>query len=194
MAKNLDLTAALQKLIDCTEGTETSLGALIDQLKSRGLGPLLLIPSLIVLLPTGAIPGIPSACGLTIFIIAIQLCFGDERPWLPKRIKDITISREKLNQGVHASKPYTKRIDAIFKPRLDWLMSKWIKRIIAFICGVTGLMMIPLEVIPFAAALPALAISLTAIGFTTEDGLVICCGLLATSGSVYLVITQVLAA
>ncbi|MBT0585260.1 exopolysaccharide biosynthesis protein [Alteromonas oceanisediminis] len=192
MSDRLKLTDVLQKLVDDTEGSETSLGELINHLKSRGFGPLLLVPSLIAILPTGAIPGIPSACGITIFLIAIQLCYGDERPWLPKRLEDISIKRDKLKKGVESAKPYTTKIDAIFEPRMPWLTQNWVKRIIALLCGLTGLLMIPLEVLPFAAAVPGTAIALTAIGLTTEDGILITGGFVATVISAYLVYSQFL--
>ena len=46
-------------------GDTTSLGEVIERFEDRGFGPLLLMPALIALLPTGAIPGVPTLCGIT---------------------------------------------------------------------------------------------------------------------------------
>ena len=54
---------------------KTSLGKVIERFEDRGFGPLLLVPALVALLPTGAIPGVPTICGITLFFICIQICF-----------------------------------------------------------------------------------------------------------------------
>lgn len=46
--------------------------------------------------------------------------------------------------------------------------------------------MIPLEVVPFAVALPAFALTLTAIGMTNRDGVFIGLGMIIQLGTVYL--------
>ena len=48
--------------------------------------------------------------------------------------------------------------------------------------------MIPLELLPFAVALPALAILLAAIGLMTEDGILILLATFLLLGTLYLVI------
>lgn len=47
---------------------KTSLGEVIERFDDRG-GPLLLAPALVALLPTGATPGVPTICGITMFFI-----------------------------------------------------------------------------------------------------------------------------
>ncbi|RVU29638.1 exopolysaccharide biosynthesis protein [Neptunomonas marina] len=185
------LTDLLEKLVDDTEGDDTSIGELVKQLESRGLGAMLIVPALIGILPTSAVPGVPSLCGITIFLIAIQGVMGDPSPWLPKRLTSITLSRDRFLKGVNYARPFAQRLDKIFKPRLKFMTQQWSKRAIAFACGITGLLMIPLELVPFLAALPALAVLFTAVGITTNDGVVVIAGCTFSAGSIYLVLTQV---
>ena len=77
----------MDDLLDKTTG-KASVGDVVNKFESRGFGPLLLLPALIALLPTGAIPGVPSICGVTLCIICLQMAFGDEHPWLPAVLKN----------------------------------------------------------------------------------------------------------
>ena len=86
MSKN-KVSDIMDDLLDKTTG-EVSVGDVVNKFESRGFGPLLLLPALIALLPTGAIPGVPSICGVTLCIICLQMAFGDEHPWLPAVLKN----------------------------------------------------------------------------------------------------------
>ncbi|MBR9790503.1 MAG: exopolysaccharide biosynthesis protein [Gammaproteobacteria bacterium] len=74
----------MDDLLDKTTG-EVSVGDVVNKFESRGFGPFLLLPALIALLPTGAIPGVPSICGVTLCIICLQMAFGDEHPLVTRR-------------------------------------------------------------------------------------------------------------
>lgn len=86
MSKN-KVSDIMDDLLDKTTG-KASVGDVVNKFESRGFGPLLLLPALIALLPTGAIPGVPSICGVTLSIICLQIAFGDEHPWLPAVLKN----------------------------------------------------------------------------------------------------------
>ncbi|GAB4199088.1 MAG: exopolysaccharide biosynthesis protein [Wenzhouxiangellaceae bacterium] len=190
MSQEMDITDVLEAVVDASDDDEVALCEIVDQLENRGFGPILLAPALIVLLPTGAIPGIPTACGTLIFLIALQMVWSDQSPWLPKRLKQVSFSHEKLSKAVQRIKPYTQKIDRCFKPRLTLLVEPPFSRVIATLIGLVGLSMIPLELVPFAAALPALAIILAAIGLSTKDGVMVIIAALVASGAFYLVKSQ----
>lgn len=187
----MGITDVLQQILDKTSGEEIKFGEIVKLLESRGFGSLFMAPALIALLPTGAIPGIPSICGIAIFLIAIQILLGNKHPWIPEKFRKITFKREKLVSAIEKIEPVTKKLDQWFKPRLSILTEGFAKRLIALLCAIVGLSMIPLEVIPFAAALPALAVILLAIGLITNDGVVILFAVLAFVISLYLVISNV---
>ncbi|MDY6976259.1 MAG: exopolysaccharide biosynthesis protein [Pseudomonadota bacterium] len=165
----------------------TSLGKVIERFEDRGFGPLLLIPALIALLPTGAIPGVPTLCGITLFFICTQVAMGKSSPWLPKFIKDKEVSSEKLDSAVEKAKPFAQKTEKIIKPRLSYLSRSPSKNIIAAYCAVAAICMIPLEVLPFAVAMPAFALCVTALGITNRDGAFLIVGTLLQLGTGYLV-------
>ncbi|MCW8090899.1 exopolysaccharide biosynthesis protein [Alteromonas sp. ASW11-130] len=192
MAASINLTEAMDELVKNSSGEKATVHDMVEALENRGYGPLLLAPSIIVILPTGAIPGVPSICGITIFLITIQLVFGKMHPWLPQQFEKVEFERDTLKSGVEKVKPYTKKIDKLFRPRLEFFIQPIVMRLLALVCGLTALLMIPLEVIPFAAALPALAVGFIGIGLSTKDGMMALIGLLIATGSVYLVLNQII--
>ncbi|QPG06812.1 exopolysaccharide biosynthesis protein [Salinimonas marina] len=167
----------LDKLVEDTQETVT-VEDVVSSFEERGFGPLLLIPSLLVILPTGAIPGVPSICGITLFMVCIQLAAGRDHPWLPKALRERSISHDKLEKATEKSRPYICKIENLFTSRFTVISNKAMRTFIAALSAIVALSMIPLEVMPFAASLPALALTLTAVGITYRDGVVIAIGLL----------------
>ena len=184
--KRMGITDVLESVKENAEGEKVELGEVVEHLENRGFGPILLAPALVALLPTGAIPGIPSACGILIFLIAIQMAWGKKHPWLPKRLKSIGFSQDKLGTVIDKATPYTKKVDRWFKPRVSILSEGIVKRAVAVLCALAGLVMIPLELVPFAVMLPAFSIVLAAVGLSTEDGIVISIASIIMVSSFYL--------
>jgi hypothetical protein len=54
---------------------------------------------------------------------------------------------------------------------LTFITNNIVNRLIALVAALTAQLMIPLELVPFAAALPALAIICLGLSVSTEDGL-----------------------
>lgn len=183
------ISGLLEKLVDSNDNTKLSVGKIIERFEDRGFGPLLLIPALIALLPTGAIPGVPTLCGITLFLICAQVALGKPTPWLPKKLTHREIETEKLNDAVEHAKPVVKKAETLLKPRIKILSASPWKNIIAGFCALASLCMIPLEALPFAVALPAFALTLIAIGMTNRDGVFIGLGMLVQLGTVYLILT-----
>lgn len=172
------LTETLQAIQDETDGDSISFGDIVAALNNRGFGALLTGPALIVVLPTGAIPGIPSLCAILIILIAAQIVIGRSYPWIPKRLETISFDRQKYKMIVEKSKPYTEWVDGFFHKRLKFLTQDSAQRVIAVLCILLGMSMIPLELVPFAAALPAIAILIFGLSLSVRDGLLASCGFL----------------
>ncbi|MGQ7242500.1 exopolysaccharide biosynthesis protein [Salinicola sp. V024] len=177
MAERLKLTAIFETLDRQVEDDTITLQDIIDTFNARGFGPVVLLPALIALLPTGGVPGVPSVCGTFIALMAIQLVFGRKSPWLPKALGERGVSHDRWHRVTQRAKPWTRRIDRFLQPRLRWLMGDITQRLLALLMVVLGLSMIPLELLPFAAAIPALAIAVMALGLTAGDGLMMLMGL-----------------
>jgi hypothetical protein len=176
MAQSTTLTRLLEQLDEVDAGKKLRLQDIVDNFESRGFGPLLVLPALIVLLPTGAIPGIPTLCGSFIAMVAIQLVFGKSSPWLPGRLAERGFDHGRFHRAVKRLKPWTRRFDKLLKPRLQVLLNPLSRRLIALLAVLLALSMIPLELLPFAAAIPALAIALMGLGLVAHDGLLMAIG------------------
>lgn len=143
-----------------------------DVMEKRGFGPMLALPSFIACTPIGAIPGIPSLAGGTILLIALQILLGRRHPWLPQRVKQLNCDADQLRYIVEKVKPYAVRVDRFLVPRCFFMRQPVFRSFIALCCAGCGLVMIPLELIPFMGLIPAFAVFIMAIGMATDDGAV----------------------
>ena len=124
----------------------------------------------------------PSLCAIFIALIAVQQLFGRQSPWLPRKLRERGISHDKLHRSVERVRPWTRRIDRLLAQRLDILLQPVARRFIAVLVIALALAMIPLELLPFAAAMPALAITVIGLGMTADDGLLLLIGVLLAAG------------
>ena len=177
------LTGMLDVLADDDSTHDVTLGEVVASFEDRGFGPLLLVPALIALLPTGAIPGVPTVCGVTLFLICSQLVAGRDSPWLPAWLKNRAVTQQKLNRAVKKARPWCEKLESFFCHRLDAVTGPVCRRFLALFSGLMALAMIPLELMPFAAAMPALAITVTALGLTYKDGAAVIVGVVLQAGT-----------
>ncbi|MDT0619727.1 exopolysaccharide biosynthesis protein [Salinisphaera sp. P385] len=170
MSHRDDLTGLLSRMRDNFDGDHFTIQEMIEAIEDRGFGPLLLAPALFVMPPIGVIPGVPTLMALVIVLLAGQLALGQRHPWLPRRLREITIERKKFDLAYDRIVPVTRRIDRFLHPRLSRLTQPPAPRLIAVACLLLALCMIPLELVPFAAVVPAAAIALLALALSVRDG------------------------
>jgi hypothetical protein len=182
------LTGIFDTLLDHTDGQKVSIDSLLSALDNRSYGPLLLLPSLLALGPTGAIPGMSIAMGSVIILIAVQMLFKHGQPWLPDRILSFEFERERLESAVEKSRPYVERLQRLIRPRLTELTTRPWSYAIPVFSILFALTMFPLAVVPFGVALPAAAMTLLSIGMTMKDGYFVLAGyVIGTAALVMLV-------
>lgn len=186
-----NLTALLDQLADDTEGGQTSLGDLLDALDSRSFGPMLLIPALIAVSPLGGIPGMSLVTGSMIVLLAGQLMLGASHPWLPTWLLDLSFSHRRLEQVVEKSKPWVRWLEKPIQSRWEFLAQRPASQIVAAICILLAASFYPLALLPFAVAVPGIAIVLFAVGLTAQDGLLILLGLVASAAAAWALIVAV---
>ena len=143
-----------------------------EVMEKRGFGPMLALPSFIACTPIGAIPGVPSLTGVTILLIALQILLGSRHPWLPQKVMEIHCDADQLRHVVEKVKPYAASVDRFLVPRCFFMRQPVFRSLIALNCVGCGLVMVPLELIPFMGLIPALAVFIMAVGMATDDGAV----------------------
>lgn len=168
---------------DKADSDKATLESLLESIGSRAFGPLLLIPGVLALAPTGAIPGMSILTGSIIFLVAVQLLLGRKYPWLPKRALSFELEAEKVKQVGEKLRPHAKRVDRVLRKRMTILLDPPFLQIIALACMAMAVMMYPLALLPFAVAAPALAVTVLALGIMAHDGLVVAVGLACTLGA-----------
>ena len=195
MQHTRDLTNLIQDICENTAGDSVDMLTLLNTLKARGFGPLLAGPSLITIMPTGAIPGVPAFCAVLIIIVCTQILLRKKHPWVPKRIKSLSFNRDKFLYYAAKCMPYTQKIDKFIHPRMSFLVKGRAKYLVAITCILLAFTIIILGFIPFAALVPAIGVLLLGLSLMGRDGLLFIIALIFALASLALVpygITKIL--
>jgi len=165
--------AAMLEDIDAAadKNDPVSVRDLVEQIGPRAFGTLIAVPALLGASPLGAVPTVPSILALTVAILAAQVALGRNHLWLPDVLGDRSISSDRVHKANKRLQPYAERLDRWFHARLKKLSGDTATRIASGCCLLLCLTVPPLEVIPFAAALPLGAIGIFGIALALRDGL-----------------------
>lgn len=176
------LGEVLDALLDSTEGQEKlSIGDVLEAFGRRSFGPLILVPAILLTLPTGALPGVPLVLGALIALVAIEMLVGRGRPSVPSLFCRLRFSRAGVRKAREKISPILSAVDSIIQPRMRYLIRPPILQLAALTCIALALLLIPVEVIPFATAIPGSALILIGLAITAEDGLAMLVGLVASA-------------
>ncbi len=184
-----ELTEMLDQLDDI-DGNEVTMQEILKTFSHRGFGALILIPALIVLLPTGILPGVATICAIFIVLVMSQLLFGRDHPWLPEQLRNLSLPHDRVSRSVERARPVTKRIDRIIKPRLSYLDNTMSRRIVALLSMFIAITMIPLELVPFAVVIPAGLLVILSLALVADDGVVLVVGFVLTLMALWFGVAQ----
>ena len=173
------------------ENDEVSIGDIVGAFGSRSYGPVLLIPALIGVSPIGGIPGVPTLLAVTLLLIAVQLVFGKTHLWLPGVIKCRSVEGEKLVNSAEDMEKVGKWMDKLFHGRLEMFTGPTAARIAAGVIAALCLAVPPLELLPFAVALPMAVIAAFGVALIVRDGLLMLVAFLGSGFAFYILLTQV---
>lgn len=179
-----DLTSildVLQEKIDSDNrhgsgGGSITLQQVLEQIGRRAYGPLLLIIGLISISPAALIPGSTTVFATLTLLIAVQLLFHRDHPWMPGFALRMKLSEDKLEKFIRFCRPATRLIDKVIRPRFTFLSDQPWVTIIALMVVLAALITYPLSFIPIAPLIPGLAVSLFGLGLTARDGLLLAIG------------------
>ena len=159
-----------------TRNEKVTLLEILTLAGERIFGFLFVILALPSALPVPA-PGYSIPFGVAMFFLAIQLIIGRDRPWLPDKIINGSMSLASVQGFVKKGNPWLRRIEALTKPRLSYLCTSLAGRVIigTAIALMSMSMMIP---IPGTNTLPAIGIFVTGFGLIEDDGVISLFGLI----------------
>ncbi len=161
----------LQDLVRDPGRPKISFQEISNAVGERAFGALLVLFALPNLIP---IPGISTIFGILIGVVAIQLVVGSSAVWLPRQLRDRTVSRDALAQTVERARPRMERLEKVLRPRLTFLSVGFGERMIGIACIAMALiLMLPLVL---NNLFPALAVVAFALGLIERDGVAIIVG------------------
>jgi hypothetical protein len=169
-----DVVNGIERIAEAED--EVSIDDLLDEFGDRSFAPLMLILALIGVSPVGAIPSVPTIIALCIALIAAQMAWGRKHVWLPGFITRRGVSSDRLTKGADTLDKIAQVLDRIAKGRLEPLASGPARRVVAGLIVVLCLALPVLELVPFAAAAPFIAIAILSLAMMVRDGLVLLIG------------------
>jgi hypothetical protein len=169
-----DVVNGIERIAEAED--EVSIDDLLDEFGDRSFAPLMLILALIGVSPVGAIPSVPTIIALCIALIAAQMAWGRKHVWLPGFITRRGVSSDRLTKGADTLDKIAQVLDRIAKGRLKPLASGPARRVVAGLIVVLCLALPVLELVPFAAAAPFIAIAILSLAMMVRDGLVLLIG------------------
>jgi len=188
-----NLGSILDRTLNALDGKERGgIEDLLDAFGSRSFGPLLVAPAVLMISPIGAIPMAPVVLNAFIILICVQYIAGMSSPWLPRQLRERSVSRETLEAAIRHARPWAGRIDRLLKPRLGFLTRPPADRALAVVATLLSGSIFLIGLVPFAAIVPSSGIALIGISVVTRDGLVALLALATVGGTVWLAITAAL--
>ncbi len=183
------LTDIIDDIVADAKDGELTLGDVLDDLGDRSYGPLFFVLGLIIMLPIGAIPGVPIVLGAVLIILAVQFVLGLKHPWMPSRFRRLSISEKKARYTETRVRPFLGFVDRFVDARVLWIVSRPMRVFAAVSIIVLSLAMAPLEIVPFGVAVPAAAITAFGLAIVARDGLLMLIALGFVGGTGWLCVS-----
>lgn len=176
------LLSMLQALAQDESRDRIAIGDLLASLGDRALAALLFVFAVPNVLPVP--PGTSTILGAPLVFLAAQLAFG-LRPWLPAVIARRTMTRTDFAALVRRIGPWLARAERLLRPRATQLVSPPMEYLVGLVCLLLAVVLV--LPVPLGNMLPALAISLFALGIMERDGVWILAGFAAAAVSAVVV-------
>lgn len=172
MAQDGELGSLIRELEEHAEAGERISIDLIRQIAGqRASGPMLLLPTLLVISPLSIIPGLPSLVGLNTILVAGQIVLGRNTIWLPKWLTKRQLAARHAQKVLKFLKPISRVADKMIKRRATYLTAWPMRRAGALVCVLVGMVMPILEFVPFTSTWAGVVIAGYALAITVRDGL-----------------------
>lgn len=188
MAEVHNLQSLLRSLAANTAGERVSVGDLLNAVGRRSYGPVILLLGFIAISPLTLVPGANSLVAVIILIFAVQMVFGREYPWLPRRALTFSFPRKHLVSGLERLDKHAHTVDQLLRPRFVFLTRTPFVQPVALALVAAALVTIPLSFIPLGPVLPSLTVLLFGLAITARDGFVLALAGATLFGAVLLMI------
>ncbi len=155
-------------------GDETvTLRQVLNVLGDKGLASALLVVTVPQFIPMPL--GLSNLMAIPIALVAAQMALGRHTLWLPRALMERPIRRGRMVLAMEYLVPWLLWIEKLIRPRFPGIWSPIGMRIVGLSCF--GIALISLTPLPLTGWLPALALTVVALGLLERDGLVVLLGL-----------------
>ena len=168
-----DLCDLLGRIDTAADGTDRiSLDHMVRMAGRRSFAPLVILIGLLMLAPgLGDIPGVPSAMGLIVIVVAGQRLAGRQQLWLPDWLLRRSVTADKIRTAVRWTRPIARQFDRIARRRLRIFVGGPSAALTPAACIAIVLATPALEVVPFSANAAGAALTAFGLSWMYEDGL-----------------------
>jgi len=180
----------VQSLSDVIEGfgedtrPVLTVGQMLEQFDSRAFGAMLLVFGLLNCLPLP--PGSSTILSLPILLLAPQIAWGSDLPWLPRKLREHPLKRDDLRGLFRRLTPIVRRMELVTRPRLEILFGPIGERLIGVVCTLLALVLV--LPIPLGNLAPGATVAVLALALLQRDGLLVLLGYLMAAISVGLLV------
>lgn len=170
--QHLEPPSALLRALAFDPRAELRVTDILSYLGDRALAGAMLVFALPILAPLP--PGSNFVLGIPLLAITGQLMLGRSTLWLPGMIGRRQVRLEAFRSFLHKAADRVEWFEKYMKPRHGMFCTPRADRLVGGACFLLALLLfLPL---PFASLLPALALSLFALGLVKRDGILIAAG------------------
>jgi hypothetical protein len=171
----------LRRVAERAPAPRVTLGHLIAAFGERSFGFALILFAIPNTVP---VPGLGTIFGMPLMLIGAQMALGRAAPWLPRAMGERGMETASFVRMVALAEPRLRKVEAILRPRLTFLFSPLMERMIGvfvMLCSVSIMLPFPGSNFP-----PAIALILISLAVMAEDGVVLLAGvLLGAAGLTY---------
>jgi hypothetical protein len=163
-----------------------TVGQMLEQFDSRAFGAMLLVFGLLNCLPLP--PGSSTILSLPILLLAPQIAWGSDIPWLPRKLVEHPLKRDDLRGLFRRLTPIVRRMELVTRPRLEILFGQIGERLIGVVCTLLALVLV--LPIPLGNLAPGATVAVLALALLQRDGLMVLLGYLMAAVSVGLLVVS----
>jgi hypothetical protein len=166
------ISQRLTKLAEDVEGDAATMDWIMAQLHERAFGLFLLVLALPCCIPF--LYGVPQIVALPLMFISVQMLFGREAPWLPRKLGARSVSKAALTDLARRAGPWLRRIEAVSRPRFAPLTRRPLDQVVGLALVLfSASILVPL---PGTNTVPGIAVVIVAMGLLQRDGILVVLG------------------
>ncbi len=169
--------------------SKVSVGDIIHVVGDRSFAPLLMLVGMLLVSPLSGVPTFPSMVAGIVLLVTSQMLLGREHFWLPARLLNVRVPRDKLHTALRWLQPSARFVDHITRPRLTVLVRGPSIYIIAVICLSIACLLPVMELILFSSSVAGAVLMLFGVALVSRDGLLALFGYSATAITVWVILS-----